>query len=268
MAIPIGSHSTRNTRTSSTSRKRKSSSSGSYYQAQDRSRAQNHAADLNVAVRRALQYGGGPRPSPSPSGGPPNSYLSSTSGGSSYSDGGYAAAQARAQAEEEARKQKQRAIVEMLFKQTRGRLDTGKSDAMKALPKFLAQANKQFKGINKQSVGAGRDARRQIGLDEGAANRILAQALGGLRGDLQGQGVDIGGLDAAGGVYRAGNAARAAAGENFNSRLNAMMRAAYGDARMGAQQVHQGARSTATNQYQQALAQLQAERAAALMELA
>jgi len=220
----------------------------------------NHQLGVQQALRAAqAMYGGGPGGGGGGGGGGYRGGGGGGGGGDPY---------ARARAEEEARRAKQRALVEQLYKTQVGQLNTGRNEARGALPGYLTQANKRIDTINHQNVQAGRTARGQINRDQGVAAQAIQSAMGGLGGDLQGQGVDIQALLGAGQMYQADTQSAQAAGQGFNSRLDALMRLAYGDNRSANAQINQSAQGQLSASYQNLLGQLQQQRTAALMGLA
>jgi hypothetical protein len=158
-------------------------------------------------------------------------------------------------------------MVEQLYKQQIGRLNTNRGDIRKALPGYQKQAMGQLASIYGQNQGQTKALGREISSSTSAAQALLAQALQGLMGDLGGQGVDASALQGAGQMYNAEAGARGAAASGFNNRLAQVMATGYGDQRSGATAIHQGAMSQADLQYQAALAELQQQRAAQLMGL-
>lgn len=171
-------------------------------------------------------------------------------------------------AEEEARKAKQRALVEQLYKQGLGQLNTGRGEAQRALPGFQKSALAELARIYAQNQGATKGFGTQI---KGIGANVLAglgQESSGLLRDLQAQGADSTGLGAALAQYQGDARATQGAGDQFNLRLAQVMANQNADQRALTGTINQSAQGQLSTGYQAALAQMQAERVQALMGLA
>lgn len=171
-------------------------------------------------------------------------------------------------AEEEARKAKQRALVEQLYKQGLGQLNTSRGEAQRALPGFQKSALAELARIYAQNQGATKGFGTQI---KGIGANVLAglgQESSGLLRDLQAQGADSTGLGAALAQYQGDARATQGAGDQFNLRLAQVMANQNADQRALTGTINQSAQGQLSTGYQAALAQMQAERVQALMGLA
>ena len=163
--------------------------------------------------------------------------------------------------------ERKRKAIEDLYNTQRRWLDSQRAEVLRALPGYRNEALRAMATVNAQNLAAAKQARSQIAADTKAAQTVLANALAALRGDLGAQSIDSRAIYGAGQMYLGDAAARQAAANNFNDRLNAIMALAYGDARNAANTVHQNAKAYTQLNYQRALAELMAERARVLMNL-
>lgn len=255
MPVPTGAQN-RSTNVKPPAKKKSStSSSGGYY---PHGFNYQEAAQAK-AQQQAMAMLAGPGGPLGPSGGGGGGGGGGRRGGGGY--GGYAAAQA-------AERARQRQLVEDVYNQGLGQATTARDEASAALPGYLNEAMSRLAQIYQaQQAQAGVLGGQIVSARQGAEN-TLAQALAGLQGDLRGQGTDVAALQGAGEMYRAGAAQRGAAGQNFNDRLSQIAALLYGDQQSAATSINQGAQANMQNNYQQALAALQAQRAQQLMQLA